>query len=223
MNRDRLSETGSPNTDESPYDGLWTWAASATIGFGTFTFLILSTGAPSLVPSANALAQDDVKVVVAFWGALVCSGGLLALGLLATVFVRSGYARPGLLCPRFKLIEEKARSSIVAQVGLSATLLVPLATLLAALVAYADKSRVADWNATVPLDSGFLSSRLAALGTDCFQQPCFRMAPMDGESPFAHQWFSWSDPVLIVAILGALIAWLVFARRVRLFHRSYID
>ena len=198
-------------TDETPYDAIWTWVASATIAYGSLTFLYLSTGAPSLIPTAKAMMQDDVKVAAAFWGALVCSIGLTALGFLAIVFVRSKYARPGQIWPRLKLIEGKTRSPFVVRIALAVTLLTPLAAMAASLISYHKNSRISEWNATEPLGSGFLASRVAAYGTDCPSQPCFRMAPMDGVQPYSHQWFYWSDPVLFCATLGALVAWLVFA------------
>ncbi|MEM9630382.1 MAG: hypothetical protein AAGA50_03590 [Pseudomonadota bacterium] len=197
--------------EDTPYDAIWTWLASAIIAYGALTFVFLSTGAMTLLPTDNAIKQDDVKVVVAFWGALICASGLTALGYLAIIFARSKYTQLGPPWPRLKLIEGKQRTPFVARVALLITVLIPLAAAIASVVAYLKNSQIAEWNATEPLELGFVSSRASALVTDCPEQPCFRMAPLDGVEPYSHQWFIWSDVFLASVILGALVAWLVFA------------
>lgn len=197
---------------ETPYDRIWSWVAGTTIAVGVASFLILSTGEPSLFPSAEVLVQDDAKVTVAFWGALISAGGLAALGGLALLFLRFEHCCGGPPWPRFTPLETELRSPIVATIALTVVCVVPVAALVACLSRYVSESRVAEWNSHVALAPGFLSSRLVAFQHHCSDQPCFRFMPKGDVEPFAQQWSVLSDGMLVAALTCALICWSLFAK-----------
>ena len=203
-----------PKTDESPYEAIWTWLGSATVGFSVLSFLTLTTGSASYFPNTDALVQDDRKATVAYYGILVCAVALAALGIIAVAFARSKYARKGMTWPRFRVLEGKKRTPLIARVAFASVLLPPFGNVVASLIAYFKTSQIATWDAPTPLADGFLGSRMAAWGTDCSDQPCFRFAPKDGIEPFAHQWFFVSDMAVAIALLTAATFWGVFLTRV---------
>lgn len=194
-------------SEESPYDNIWSWLAVATIGFSVATFIFLRTGSYSIFPADDTLVQDDAMVTVAFWGALICSAGLLGLGILAQRYAKSEHARSGPGWPRLAKVETKARDPFVARIALSVTLVVPLAATAASLYVYVTKSRVSLWEATTSLAPGFFSSRAAALRYDCEDTPCFRFHPKDGLAPFAQEWFWFSDSLLLLLLASCVVVW----------------
>lgn len=194
-------------TEESPYDNIWTWLAVATIGFSVATLVFLKTGSYSIFPTDDALVQDGAMVTVAFWGALICSAGLLGLGILAQRYAKSEHARSGPRWPRLAIVETKARDPFVARIALSVTLVVPLAATAASLYVYVTKSRISLWEATTSLAPGFFSSRTEALRYDCENSPCFRFHPKDGVAPFGQEWFWFSDALLLLLLLGCVVVW----------------
>ncbi|MDM0109840.1 hypothetical protein QTH97_33330 [Variovorax sp. J22R24] len=151
--------------------------------------------------------QDDVIVSVAYWGLLISTIGLAALGTIARRYKYMGYDRSGFAWPRFTLVEGDVRDGLAARGTFAVLTLVPLTGWIIALVAYS-KSRIALWNSPVPLSDGFISSRVAAIQAACEGQPCFRMHPIDGVPPFAMQWFSYlNDPALLVLSVYAVYVW----------------
>lgn len=197
-------------------DLAWTWLGSAVAGASVLIGFFVRSGQTSIFPSSEVGGiQDDVAVSVAYWGLLVSAGGLAVLGALACRYASKGYGDDGFAWPRFTIVEHDVRDSLVAVASLVILALLPLVLLVMSTVVYS-KSQIALWNAHVPLADGFLSSRWAAVGTICMNQPCFRMHPLDGVKPYAMQWFTYLNEPLALALLAyAQYVWLRWAMAFR--------
>jgi hypothetical protein len=192
-------------------DPIWTWLGSAIVGASALTAFYVRSGASSIFPGPDTGMQDDVVVSVAYWGLLISTSGLAALGAIASRYRSRGDDRDGFAWPRFTLIEADVRDPLVAKGALAALTLIPLLAWVICLVAYS-KSRIALWSAQLPLSDGFVSSRWAALQTACTNQPCFRMHPLDGVPPYAMQWFSYlNEPALVLLTAYAVYVWMRWA------------
>ncbi|WP_300063761.1 hypothetical protein [uncultured Roseobacter sp.] len=198
----------------SPYDTIWTWLSSAAVGFAIVCLLLLTTGSASIFPDPNAVVQNDHKVTVAFYGVLVGTAALSSLGFLALTYAKTPFAKQCVAWPKYQLLEGETRSVMVARLAFIGVLLPQVTGILVASIAYAKTSKIAAWNADVPLANGFVRSRLAAFRSDCPEQPCFRLAPLDGIPPFAHQWFITSDILVVLLLSCAIALWVVYAVRI---------
>ena len=199
----------------TPFDALWSWLTTGTLSTAVVTFILLSMGHASVFGTGSPLSQTDVKVTIAYFGSLVCAGGLLTLGLIALRFLTSPEATQGIRWPRYTLLEGEVRRPDIARVALIVTLLVPAVTIYAALYRYLRDSKIACWDAKQPLASGFLASRIEALSTACPSPGMYRMVHRDGQVPDAVQWFVWSDLLLTLALIGAVVVWGLYLRRAR--------
>jgi hypothetical protein len=211
-----MADREAPTTQgPTPFDTLWSWLATGTLSTAVATFILLSMGQTSVFGTESPLAQTDVKVTIAYFGSLVCAVGLLALGVIALRFVTSREVAEGIRWPRYTVLEGEVRSPDIARVALIVTLLLPAATIYAALYRYLRDSKIACWDTTQPLAPGFLASRIAAISTACPSPGMFRMAPKDGQDPDAVQWFFWSDLLLILTLIAAVGVWGLYLRRAR--------
>jgi hypothetical protein len=199
----------------TPFDPLWSFLTTSTLSAAVVTFILLSMGQRSVFGTQNPLGQTDAKVTIAYFGALACAGGLLALGLVALRFLKSPEAAQGIRWPRYTLLEGEARRPDIARVALILTFVMPAVTIYAALHAYLRDSKIACWDATQPLASGFFASRIEALSTDCPRSGMFRMVHTDGQEPYSAQWFFWSDPLLMLALIAAVGVWCFYLCRAR--------
>lgn len=209
-----------PKTDKSPYDSIWTWSGSTAASFSVLTFIFLATGSFSLFPNTDALVQNDLKATVAFYGLLVCTVSMAVLGVIAIVFSRSRFAQKRIPWPRFKIIEDEMRTPFVARLALFGVLFPPVINTIASAIAYYRTSHIARWNATNPLAADFVESRMIAMSVDCPKQPCFRFAARDGVEPSAHQWFLFSDILLVISFAAAVALWITFVQRVRRLNKT---
>jgi len=199
----------------TPYDAAWTTTVVLTVGFAVATFLILRTGSFNLIPVAKDLVDADAKVSVAFWGAALCSLGLMCLGVLAFRFAGSPYADVGPRWPRLGKVETEQRDPFIARVGLVVTLTICIVSIYSSLYMYVTRSRVALWSDRTALGKGFFDSRLIALKDTCNINPCYRMHPKIGGEPDAHQWFWFSDIFLASVIVATIVSWALYIVRIR--------
>jgi hypothetical protein len=159
------------------------------------------------------LVQDDYKATVAFYGILLGTAALTGLGFLALTYAKTAFAERSFAWPKYQLLEGETRSVVVARLAFFGVLLPQVTNILVATIAYVKTSRIAAWNADIPLARGFFGSRLAAFRDSCAEQPCFRLAPLDGVAPFAHQWFLASDIVVAMFLSCALASWITYSVR----------
>lgn len=205
--------------DTSPFDVLWSWLATATLSVAVVSFLLMSAGLTTFFGTQNPIEQADAKVNIAYFAALACGGGLLALGLIAHRYLKAGPFGQGIPWPRYALLEGEVRHSFTAWIALAAVLLIPLITIYAAIYRYVRDSKIACWDASNPLSQGFLDSRIAALSETCQGSAMLRMAPKDDQAPYAVQWFFWTDVLLAMVIVMAVIVWVRYLLRVRTMRR----
>jgi hypothetical protein len=197
--------------ETTPFDQAWSFLGSSLIATGIAVFLILTVGGAELFSGKAPTLTDGSVVATAYFGALLLCAGLVALACLGLVALTAndGPRRPP--WPRYRSLEDDKgrRSTTLAVVGLVIVTLVPTIVTYACLYKYVTKSSVTLWSANT-LPSGFWSSRIAALGHDCEKRgACFRMHIEHG----APEWFVWSDPLLAIFAVAALVAWGALAVR----------
>lgn len=198
----------------TPYDAIWTALTLATVTYAVGAFLYLRTGGLTLFPNADTKIDPGAAVSVGYWGAALCALMLACLGLLAFRYAGSAYAESGPPWPRLTKIENELRDPFIARTGFAGTLLVCVVTIYSSLYTYFSRSEVSLWDSKLPLADGFLGSRLAALAHDCSQTPCYRMHPVNDQHSSAHQWFWFTDILLIFVLLLSAFIWGLYLNRV---------
>jgi hypothetical protein len=150
------------------------------------------------------------QIVRAYFGLLVTLLTLTALLGLNLIYARRAKARGrSRWIPANTLFEsEKERDPFLSLATVAVFYAVALATFIACSVRYAD-SRIHEWDASTPLASSFLGSRMEAVGRGCSDPPCYAMhqrvdAGKKLTGAVEYVWFL-TDLVVLILAAGMIV------------------
>ena len=200
--------------EQTPFDQAWSQIGMLLLICSVAVIALLTIGTAQMLDGPGLGISDGAAVGVAHYGLIVVSAGLGVMAVLARANMTWRDGREGIAWPRFRPLEddEGPRMALLARGSLATLLLLPLFALGTCLARYVKTSHVACWQGAGPLDTGFLSSRVAAWSAE---GPCG--GPMLGmhHEAGAPQWFVWSDPLLVLLAALVVWGWLGLAMRLR--------